>query len=100
VASLWRNDDRNRNVVEIADRAGKLYDKFVGFIEDLNEAKSKLDAARNALSSASGKLETGRGNLIGQVEKLRELGARTSKALPEVQVERAQLDEVQGRLDS
>ena len=98
VASLWRNDDRNRNVAEIADRAGKLYDKFVGFIDDLNEAKTRLDAARNALASASGKLETGRGNLIGQVEKLRELGARTSKSLPESQVERAQLDEVQGRL--
>ncbi|MFT3791971.1 MAG: DNA recombination protein RmuC [Rudaea sp.] len=98
VASLWRNDDRNRNVAEIADRAGRLYDKFVGFIDDLNDAKAKLDAARNALASASGKLETGRGNLIGQVEKLRELGARTSKTLPEAQVERAQLDEVQGRL--
>jgi DNA recombination protein RmuC len=98
IASLWRNDDRNRNVVEIADRAGKLYDKFVGFIDDLNDAKGKLDAARNALASASGKLETGRGNLIGQVEKLRELGARASKALPEAQVERAQLDEIQGRL--
>jgi DNA recombination protein RmuC len=99
IASLWRNDDRNRNVAEIADRAGKLYDKFVGFIDDLNEAKSKLDAARNALAGASSKLETGRGNLIGQVEKLRELGARTSKVLPDAQVERAQLDERQGRLD-
>ncbi len=99
VASLWRNDDRNRNVVEIADRAGKLYDKFVGFVDDLNEAKTKLDAARNALAGASSKLETGRGNLIGQVEKLRELGARTSKALSGAQLERAQLDEVQGRLD-
>ena len=99
VASLWRNDDRNRNVAEIADRAGKLYDKFVGFIDDLNDAKVKLDAARNALAGASSKLETGKGNLIGQVEKLRELGARTSKTLPEAQVERAQLDEVQGRLE-
>ncbi|MBR0346137.1 MAG: DNA recombination protein RmuC, partial [Rudaea sp.] len=99
IASLWRNDDRNRNVAEIADRAGKLYDKFVGFIDDLNDAKTKLDAARNALAGASSKLETGRGNLIGQVEKLRELGARTSKVLPDAQVERAQLDERQGSLD-
>lgn len=99
IASLWRNDDRNRNVAEIADRAGKLYDKFVGFIDDLNDAKIKLDAARNALAGASSKLETGRGNLIGQVEKLRELGARASKVLPDAQVERAQLDERQGRLD-
>lgn len=98
VASLWRNDDRNRNVAEIADRAGKLYDKFVGFIDDLNDAKVKLDAARNALTGASSKLETGRGNLIGQVEKLRELGARTSKTLSEDVVERARLDEIQRRL--
>jgi DNA recombination protein RmuC len=92
VASLWRNDDRNRNVAEIADRAGKLYDKFVGFIDDLNKAKAQLNAANDALAAASSKLETGRGNLIGQVEKLRELGAKTSKTLPEAQVERAQLE--------
>jgi DNA recombination protein RmuC len=99
VASLWRNDDRNRNAIEIADRAGKLYDKFAGFVDDLNAAKTKLDDARDALAAASGKLETGRGNLLGQVEKLRELGARASKSLPADQVERAQLGEVQGRLD-
>lgn len=98
VASLWRNDDRNRNVVEIADRAGKLYDKFVGFVEDLNKARAQLNAANDALAAASGKLETGRGNLIGQVAKLRELGAKTSKALPEDVVERARGEEIQPRL--
>ena len=75
VSTLWRFDDRNRNAFEIADRAGKLYDKFVGFVEDIEDARHKLDAARHALSSARSKLVSGRGNLVGSVEKLRELGA-------------------------
>ena len=100
VSSLWRFDDRNRNAIEIADRAGKLYDKFAGFVDDLQEVQDKFDAARRALASASGKLSGGRGNLLGQVEKLRELGARTSKALPQDLVERAQVDEVQARLET
>jgi DNA recombination protein RmuC len=82
VASLWRFDDRNRNAFDIAERAGKLYDKFVGFVEDIEDAKKRLDAARNSLSAASDKLVTGRGNLVGQVEKLRELGAKASKSIP------------------
>lgn len=96
VSSLWRFDDRNRNAFEIADRAGKLYDKFVGFVEDIEDAKDKLDAARNALGGAGNKLVSGRGNLIGQVEKLRELGARAAKTLPDALVERAQGEEVPG----
>jgi DNA recombination protein RmuC len=82
VASLWRFDDRNRNAFEIAERAGKLYDKFVGFVDDIEDAKRKLDGARNALSAAGDKLVSGRGNLVGQAEKLRELGAKASKSLP------------------
>ena len=100
VASLWRFDDRNRNAFEIAERAGRLYDKFVGFIEDIEEARRRLDAARDALAGAGAKLSTGRGNLVGQVEKLRELGAKAGKQLPGDAVERAQTEEVQLRLDN
>ncbi len=82
VASLWRFDDRNRNAFDIAERAGKLYDKFVGFVEDIEDAKKRLDAARNSLSAASDKLVSGRGNLVGQAEKLRELGAKAAKTIP------------------
>lgn len=99
VSSLWRFDDRNRNAVEIADRAGKLYDKFVGFIEDLQDAYLKFDAARASLTAAMSKLSTGRGNLVGHVEKLRELGAKAAKTLPADLVEPAQVGEVQARLD-
>lgn len=94
VSTLWRFDDRNRNAFEIADRAGKLYDKFVGFVDDIEEARSKLDAARSALAAASNKLVKGRGNLVGQVEKLRDLGARAAKTLPDALVERAQAEEL------
>lgn len=100
VGSLWRFDDRNRNAIEIADRAGKLYDKFAGFVDDLQEVQQKFEAARGALAAAGSKLSSGRGNLLGQVEKLRELGAKASKALPQDLVERAQVDEVQARLET
>ena len=98
VASLWRFDDRNRNAFEIAERAGKLYDKFVGFVEDIEEARKRLDAARDALASAGSKLATGRGNLVGQVEKLRELGAKAGKQLPEHIIADAETEAVQLRL--
>lgn len=82
VSSLWRFDDRNRNALEIADRAGKLYDKFVGFADDMDEARARVAAAAKALDAARGKLDSGPGNLVRQVEMLRELGAKASKALP------------------
>jgi DNA recombination protein RmuC len=96
VSTLWRFDDRNRNAFEIADRAGKLYDKFVAFVEDIEEARHKLDAARTALSGARSKLVSGRGNRVGSVEKLRELGARAAKTLPDGLVEHAQAEELPG----
>ncbi|MBS0569133.1 MAG: DNA recombination protein RmuC [Proteobacteria bacterium] len=92
VASLWRFDDRNRNALEIADRAGKLYDKFSGFVDDLEEARARVGAAAKALDAASSKLGSGSGNLVRQVEMLRELGAKASKVLPAEMRERAALD--------
>ncbi len=89
VSSLWRFDDRNKNAFEIADRAGKLYDKFVGFVEDIADAGNKIDSARASIAAAHNKLADGRGNLVSQVDKLRELGARASKSLPESLVDRA-----------
>ena len=99
VSSLWRFDDRNRNAFEIADRAGKLYDKFVGFVDDIEDVGSKLDAARGSLAAAKGKLASGRGNLLGQVEKLRVLGARSSKNLPGGLLDESTLAEGEGMDD-
>ncbi|MEC9345307.1 MAG: DNA recombination protein RmuC [Pseudomonadota bacterium] len=88
VASLWQVERQERNAKDIADRAGKLYDKFAGFIEDMKKVDIHLERARGAHLDAMGKLSTGAGNLVRQVEMLRKLGAKTgSKTLPADMVE-------------
>ena len=81
VMVLWQNENQNKNAQVIADKAGKMYDKFVGFVENLNDIKFRLDQADKAWYDAEKKLKTGRGNLISQADKLKELGARNSKNL-------------------
>jgi DNA recombination protein RmuC len=82
VSHLWKQEQRNRNAQDIAARAGKLYDKFVGFVEDLDGARQALSKAQGELDQAYAKLTSGRGNLVRQTEQLRELGARHQKSLP------------------
>ena len=82
VANVWHVERRNKNAEEIAERAGKLYDKFVGFIVDMRALGGQLEKARRTYDDALGKLSTGSGNLVRQTEMLKELGAKTSKALP------------------
>ncbi len=82
VSHLWKQEQRNRNAQEIAARAGKLYDKFVGFIEDMDNARNALSRAQGELDQAYAKLTSGKGNLVRQTEQLRELGARHQKSLP------------------
>jgi DNA recombination protein RmuC len=82
VASLWKQDRQTKNVQAIADRGGKLYDKFAGLFDDLEKIGSHLTQLRNSYESAMGKLKTGPGNLLGQVEELKTLGAKAKKSLP------------------
>jgi DNA recombination protein RmuC len=82
VQNVWMREYQNRNVAKIADRAGKLYDKFVGFVEDLEKVGASINNARNAYEDARSKLTSGRGNLVRQAEDLKKLGAKTSKKLP------------------
>lgn len=79
VQNIWRMAQQNQNALEIASRAGALYDKFVGFVGDLEDVGGKLEATRKSYDLAHNKLLSGRGNLIGRVEKLKQLGAKTSK---------------------
>ncbi len=81
VASIWRHERQTRNALEIAKQGGKLYDKFEGFLKDLEKVGVNLDRAKEAYGDAHKKLVSGRGNLVGQVEKLKELGAKATKAL-------------------
>lgn len=81
-ASVWQVERRNQNAEAIASRAGQLYDKFVGFTGDMRGLGDRLSQAQSAYGDAMGKLSTGNGNVIRQIEMLRTLGAKTSKTLP------------------
>jgi DNA recombination protein RmuC len=82
VAHLWRQDLQNRNALEIAKQCGTLYDKFVGFVDDLEKLGQRLDQAQTSYHDAFSKLKSGKGNLIRTAEKVRELGVKPSKNLP------------------
>jgi len=82
VASLWRIESQNKNAEEIARQAGGLYDKFVGFVEDLQGINTQIDRLHGSYDQAMNKLSTGTGNLVSRTEKLKQLGAKTSKSLP------------------
>ena len=79
--NLWRLDQQNRNAVEIADKAGALYDKFVNFVGDLEDVGVRIDSSKKSYENAHKKLRSGTGNLIRRVEDLKTLGAKTSKRL-------------------
>jgi DNA recombination protein RmuC len=83
IHNIWRYEYQNKNAVEIAKRAGLLYDKFVAFAQDLEEVGKRIDQSQHAYELAHNKLMSGRGNLVAGVEKLKTLGARASKQLPE-----------------
>lgn len=83
IADLWKREHQNRNALDIADRGGKLYDKLVTFVESFSGVGESLDKAQKTYLLALGQLKEGRGNLIGQAEKLRQLGVKTRKQLPD-----------------
>ena len=82
IANVWNVENRNRNAEQIADRAGKLYDKFVGFVDDMLKLDSQLGTVRGTFDKAMDKLSAGRGNLVRQAETIKEMGAKTTKSLP------------------
>jgi DNA recombination protein RmuC len=83
VAQVWRTEEQNRNAQLIAERAGALYDKLVGFVDDLGKVGEALDRAQKMHQAALGKLAHGRGNLIRRAEQLRGLGVAPAKRLPD-----------------
>lgn len=81
ITNLWRIEQQNQNAQQIAEQAGDMYDKFVTFVEDLENVGGKLAATQKSYESAMVKLQTGRGNLLKRADDLRTLGAKTSKQL-------------------
>lgn len=81
IASIWKQENQNRNALEIAKKAGDLYDKFSAFTEDLLKVGRQLDTAKDTYSEAMKKLTDGRGNLVRRVEELRSMGAKAGKEI-------------------
>lgn len=90
IADLWKREQQNRNAMEIADRGAKLYDKFVGFVDNLEKVGKNLDQAKNVYSEAYKQLFTGNDNLVTQTQKLKSLGIKNKKELPQSLIDNSQ----------
>lgn len=89
IASIWKNEYQNRNALEIARQGGDLYDKFVTFMEDLKLVGKHIEITRKVYVDAMKKLVEGKGNLVSRAERIKELGAKTSKMMDRKLIERA-----------
>jgi len=90
ISDVWKRADQNTNALEIAERGGKLYDKFVSFVENLEKVGKNIDQARNSYNDAYKQLATGNDNLVSQTQKLKQLGAKNRKKLSSGLVENAE----------
>ena len=90
IDSMWNNEKQQRNAIEIARQAGALYDKFEGFVSDLTQVGKKMDDAKSEYSGAMNKLFEGRGNIITSIQKLKRMGAKAKKSIPERILKRAE----------
>ena len=90
VAYMWKQDKANKNAIEIARQAGSLYDKFQSFSEDLIKVGNNLNTTKNTYEDAMKKLTEGKDNLVRKTERLRELGAKTSKKINSKLIERSE----------
>jgi DNA recombination protein RmuC len=89
ISYIWKQDLQNKNAIDIATQAGQLYDKFVGFTEDLMKVGNNLKTTQNSFSDAMKKLYDGRGNLVRRTEILKELGAKATKTLDKRLIDKA-----------
>ena len=87
IENLWKYERQNRNAVEIARRAGQMYDKFCLFALELEKLGKQLATCSATYDAALAKLSQGRGNLISQAEQLRELGVQTKRELPKMMID-------------
>ncbi len=90
ISKIWKNEYQNRNALEIARQGGDLYDKFVSFTEDLKSVGKHIDATQQSYLDAMKKLYRGKGDLVSRVQKIKKLGAKTSKSLDPKLIERAE----------
>jgi DNA recombination protein RmuC len=96
IASIWKQENQTKNAIEIASLGASLYDKFVNFVQDLEKVGKGIETAQSSYSNALSKLHSGKGNLVRTSEKLKELGIKTQKALPDHFIEDEKREESPG----
>jgi DNA recombination protein RmuC len=89
IVDLWKRENQNKNAMKIANRGALLFEKFQGFVSTFTGVGSSITAAQKAYETALGQLSEGSGNLIGQAQKLKDLGVKTKKELPADLVKKA-----------
>ena len=100
ISSIWRQENQNKNALEIARQSGEMLDKFAAFVDDLISVGKGLVSAKDSYDKAMNKLTEGRGNLISRSEKIKKLGAKASKSLPPNILNRADIDDENNLLDN
>ncbi len=90
IKNVWKQENQSRHVIEIANKAGELYDKFVGFSDDLMKLGNQLNTSKTTYEEAMKKLVSGTGNLVRRVEELKKLGAKASKSIDQKLINRAE----------
>jgi DNA recombination protein RmuC len=91
IASIWRQENQAKNVLQIAQESGALYDKFVSFLLDMEDIGKKISATQKSYDAAIGKLSAGGNSLITRAENIKRLGAKTSKSIPDIFIEDKQV---------
>ncbi len=84
VASIWKQTKQVQNALKIAEVGGKVYDKFIGFIDDMRKLEGAIDNAQKSFKEAKSKLSEGKGNILSQLENLKKLGAKAGKSIANV----------------
>ena len=92
IVTMWTTEKQRKNTIEIARHAGALYDKFEGLLQDLLQMGKKINDTKEFYDSAMNKISTGKGNLVSRVEKLKTMGAKAKKSLPEAVLRRSDQD--------
>jgi DNA recombination protein RmuC len=96
ISNIWKQEYQNQHALEIASQSGALYDKFVGFVEDLKQVGRQLDTTQKVYVEAMKKLYEGKGNLVKRAEQIKRLGARTTKSMDSKLLARAQVQPLEG----
>ena len=92
ISDLWKVELQNQNAIAIANKAGAMYDKFAGFLENFQQVGKKIEDANTSYDVALKQLYSGKGNLINRVHELKQMGAKTEKQIPEKLIEQSFLD--------